>query len=337
MSLATKYRPTVWEDVLGQDSITTILNQQIISGKIKNTYIFSGASGCGKTTVARLFVNKINDGVGAPLELDAASNSGVDNIRDIVKFAQERSIDSNYKAYIIDECHALSNQAWQAFLKCIEEPPQYTIFIFCTTEPSKIPDTIKNRCMRFNFNRINSELINQRLLYIAENENGINYEDTCDYISRICNGEMRNAISMLEKCLDYSKDLNINNALICLGDYSYETYFKLVDSIIDGELAIAFNIIDEIYKNGANLVKFIDSFLDFNIDILKYLLYQDIKCTKLPITQLEKLRFSTSIENAQKYYFYIIDNLLETKNMLKINNNIKSTIEVMFSKMCRLI
>ena len=337
MSLATKYRPIIWEDVVGQDSITTILNQQILSNNIKNTYIFSGASGCGKTTVARLFVNKLNNGVGAPLELDAASNSGVDNIRDIVKFAQERSINSTYKAYIIDECHALSNQAWQAFLKCIEEPPKYTIFIFCTTEPSKIPDTIKNRCMRFNFNRINSELIYKRLVYIAQQEHGYNYEDTCDYISRICNGEMRNGISMLEKCLDYSEDLNIENALLCLGDYSYDTYFKLVDSIIDGNLQLAFSIIDEIYKNGANLVKFIDSFLDFTLDILKYLLYKDIKCTKFPITQSDKLKFSTSIENAQKYYFYIIDNLLDTKNMLKSNNNIKSTIEVMFSKMCRLI
>lgn len=337
MSLATKYRPNTWDQVYGQDSIITILDQQIKTGTIKNTYIFSGASGCGKTTVARLFIDKINNGNGSPLELDAASNSGVDNVREIIKFAQERSVDSEYKAYIIDECHALSNQAWQAFLKCIEEPPKYTIFIFCTTEPNKIPDTIKNRCMRFNFNRINSDLIYDRLLYICNNENFINYESTCDYISRICNGEMRNAISMLEKCSDYNVDLNIDNTLICLGDYSYETYFKLVDSIIDGDLKNTFGIIDVIYKNGSNLIKFIDNFLEFNLDILKYILYQDIKCTKLPITQLEKLKFSTSIDNAQKYYFYIIDNLLETKSMIKTNSNIKSVIEVMFSKMCRLV
>ena len=337
MSLATKYRPNSWDQVYGQSSIVTILNKQIETNTIKNTYIFSGASGCGKTTVARLFIDKLNNGEGSPLELDAASNSGVDNVRDIIRFAQERSVDSKYKAYIIDECHALSNQAWQAFLKCIEEPPKYTIFIFCTTEPNKIPDTIKNRCMRFNFNRINSDLIYDGLLYICNNENYTNYESTCDYISRICNGEMRNAISMLEKCADYSTDINIDNALVCLGDYSYETYFKLVDSIIDGDLKNTFGIIDLIYKNGGNLIKFIDNFLEFNLDILKYILYQDIKCTKLPITQLEKLKFSTSIDNAQKYYFYIVDNLLETKSMIKINSNIKSIIEVMFSKMCRLV
>ena len=337
MSLATKYRPVIWEDVIGQNNIVEILNKQLEQNNIKNTYIFSGASGCGKTTVARLFINKLNNNVGSPLEIDAASNSGVDNIREIVKLAQERSIDSEYKAYIIDECHALSNQAWQAFLKCIEEPPKYTIFIFCTTEPSKIPDTIKNRCMRFNFNRINSDLIYQRLLYISNNENCNNVEDTCDYISRICNGEMRNAISMLEKCIDYSHNLDINNTLTCLGDYSYDTYFSLVDSIIDGNTKNVFEIISSIYNNGANLVKFIDTFLDFNLDVLKYILYNDIKITKLPITLLDKLKYSTSIENSQKYYFYIIDNLLDTKNMLKYNNNIKSTIEVMFSKMCRLV
>ena len=336
MSLATKYRPQIWEDVLGQNGVVEILDKQIKSGNIKNTYIFSGASGCGKTTVARLFINKLNNNTGAPLELDAASNSGVDNVREIVKSAQERSIDSEYKAYIIDECHALSNQAWQAFLKCIEEPPKYTIFIFCTTEPEKIPDTIKNRCMRFNFNRISSELIRSRLLHIAESENAANYTDTCDYISRICNGEMRNAISLLEKCLDYTNDININNALYCLGDYSYETKFDLVDAIIDGHLEKALSIIDNLFNSGANLSKFVDSFIEFNVDILKYILYNDIKCTKLPLNLGERLKFSTGFNDAKKYYFYILDNLLETRNMLKTTLLVKPTVEIMISKMCRL-
>lgn len=337
MSLATKYRPKTWEEVVGQDSIISILNKQIETDNIKNTYIFSGASGCGKTTVARLFINKINNNCGQPFELDAASNSGVDNIRDITRLAQERAIDSKYKAYIIDECHALSNQAWQAFLKCIEEPPKYTIFIFCTTEPNKIPDTIKNRCMRFNFNRVESNLIYKRLLYIAELEGGTNIEDSCDYISRICSGELRNAISMLEKCLDYDKDININNTLFCLGDYSYDTYFELVNSIIDGDLTTVFSILESIYNKGVDLVRFIDSFLDFNIDITKYILYKDIYHTRFPVTLEEKLKFAVGINDAKKYFFYIIDSLLETKNMLRLNSDTKSIVEVMFSKMCRLI
>lgn len=337
MSLATKYRPYEWDQVVGQDSIISILTKQIDSNNIKNTYIFSGASGCGKTTVARLFINKLNNNLGQPLELDAASNSGVDNIRSITRSAQERAVDCKYKAYIIDECHALSSQAWQAFLKCIEEPPKYTIFIFCTTEPNKIPDTIKNRCMRFNFNRIESNIIYERLVSIAQLEGGVNVEDSCDYISRICSGELRNAISMLEKCLDYSNDLRIDNILYCLGDYSYDTYFDLVNSIIDGNLTSMFSILDSIYNSGIDLARFIDSFLDFNIDITKFILFEDIKQTKFPVVYEEKLKFTTGINDAKKYFFYIIDNLLETKNMIKLNSNIKSVIEVMFSKMGRLI
>lgn len=337
MSLATKYRPVVWEDVYGQKSIVKILNKQIETGNIKNTYIFSGASGCGKTTVARLFINKVNNGCGTPLELDAASNSGVENIREIVRTAQERSVDSVYKAIIVDECHALSNQAWQAFLKCIEEPPKYTIFIFCTTEPTKIPDTIKNRCMRFNFNRIPSDLIYNRLTKIAELEGLVNYNETCDYISRTCNGEMRNAISLLEKCMDYSNDVNINNALMCIGDYSYETYFKLVNGIIDGNMGVVLNIVNTIYNSGANLTKFIDSLLDFVLDIIKFILYKDIKSTRLPSTLYNQLEFAVNFDNPQSYYFYILDNLLETQNMIKNNSNVKATIEIMFSKMCRLV
>lgn len=337
MSLATKYRPKTWEEVVGQDSIVSILNKQLEANNIKNTYIFSGASGCGKTTVARLFIDRINKGCGQPYELDAASNSGVDNIREIVKSSQERSLISEYKAYIIDECHALSNQAWQAFLKCIEEPPKYTIFIFCTTEPNKIPDTIKNRCMRFNFNRVESSLIYKRLCYIAENEGAVNYVDSCDYISRICSGELRNGISMLEKCLDYSNDLNIENVLYSLGDYSYDTYFKLVNDIIDGNLTDIFSILTSVYNEGVDLIRFVDSFIDFNLDITKYILYKDIKYTKFPSTLEDELKFCTGINDAKKYFFYIIDNLLETKNMLKSNSDTKSIVEVMFSKMGRLV
>ena len=337
MSLATKYRPNKWESVVGQKSIVEILNQQLLTQNIKNTYIFSGASGCGKTTIARLFAMAINKDRGTPIEIDGASNSGVDNVRQIVESAKERSIDSEYKIYIIDECHALSNQAWQAFLKCIEEPPKYTIFIFCTTDPYKIPDTIKNRCMRFNFSRIESDLIYNRLLYICEQESFTNYNNACDYISRICNGELRNAISLLETCADYNTDLDINNVVYALGNYSYDIYFKLVNSIIDGHTKECFNILSNIYKSGSVLEKFVDSFLDFNIDITKYLLCENIGVTKFPISVENDLKFCTAFDNASNYYFYIIDRLLELKQMIKSDSNVKSTIEVMFSKMCRLV
>ena len=145
ISLAVKWRPKTFEEMVEQKSVVQILQKEIETNQIKNCYLFCGQSGAGKTSQARLFAKRINNNVGEPIEIDAASNNSVENVRNIVKAAQERSIDSKYKVYIIDEAHALSNQAWQAFLKCIEEPPEFTVFIFCTTDPQKINATILNR------------------------------------------------------------------------------------------------------------------------------------------------------------------------------------------------
>ena len=169
-SLAVKYRPKTLQDVSGQTSTVKIIERYITTNTLPHAILMQGASGCGKTTCARIVANMLNNGQGEPIEIDAASNNGVENVRQIIHDAQERSIDSKYKINIIDECHSLKNQAWQAFLKSIEEPPTYTIFIFCTTDPQKIPETIKNRVQRFTFNRIGTEQIKERLAYICRME-----------------------------------------------------------------------------------------------------------------------------------------------------------------------
>ena len=170
-ALAIKYRPKTWDDVTEQNSTKIILQQQLESGEVKNAYLFCGPAGCGKTTCARIFANDINKGEGNPIELDAASNNGVDDVRNIIQQAKTKSLDSEYKAFIIDERHALSNSAWQAMLKIIEEPPAKSIFIFCTTNPERIPKTILSRVQRYDFNRISTEGIVNRLKYILEHEN----------------------------------------------------------------------------------------------------------------------------------------------------------------------
>ena len=170
-SLAVKYRPKTWDDVTEQSSTKIILQQQLSSNEVKNAYLFCGPAGCGKTTCARIFANDINKGEGNPIELDAASNNGVDDVREIIQQAKTKSLDSEYKIFIIDECHALSNSAWQAMLKIIEEPPAKSIFIFCTTNPERIPKTILSRVQRYDFNRISTEGIINRLQYILEQEN----------------------------------------------------------------------------------------------------------------------------------------------------------------------
>lgn len=169
-TLAIKYRPKTWEDVTEQDSTLIILKQQLETNQIKNCYLFTGPAGCGKTTCARIFANEINKGQGSPIEMDAASNSGVEDVRNISQQAKLKSLDSEYKIFIIDECHAISNTGWQAFLKLIEEPPAKSIFIFCTTNPERIPKTILSRVQRYDFKRISEKGIIDRLKYILEHE-----------------------------------------------------------------------------------------------------------------------------------------------------------------------
>lgn len=334
-TLAVKYRPQRFDEVCSQSSIVKILQRQIDIGEFKNAFLFSGASGCGKTTCARIFANEINKGVGSPIEIDGASNNGVDNVKSIIRAAQERSISSKYKIYIIDECHALTSQAWQAFLKCIEEPPRYTIFIFCTTDPQKIPETIKNRVQRFTFNRIPTNIIKERLAYICRQEGFTNYEESIDYIAKISSGGMRAAISYLDKCAGYSSDLNISNVLSSLGNYSYDVFFDLVNHMIDGSEAQVLKIIGDFYDEGNDLKLFVDQLLSFTMDINKYALFKTCDVTKIPASMEQRLIGSTNFDNAPKYYSYVTDKLLQLKNMLKNDNDPRVTIEVVLLQITR--
>ena len=327
-SLAVKYRPSTFDAVCSQEATTKILSKMVERRSFKNTFLFCGASGCGKTTIARIFADMVNQHQGLPIEIDGASNNGVENIRDIVKAASERSLDSEYKIYIIDECHALTSQAWQAFLKCIEEPPHYTIFIFCTTDPQKIPQTILNRVMRFNFNRIPTSAIYDRLVYICEQEGFTNYKETCDYISRICNGGMRDAIALLEKCSEYNKDLDIKSSLNYIDHFSYDTFFNLVNFLIDGKEKETLEIINNVYFEGNNLKLFEEQFLAFCLDVLKYSLFKSTELTKIPSSLRGQLEGITNFDNASNYYSYLVDKLLSVKNMLKEDQDIKSTLEI---------
>lgn len=336
-SLAVAYRPSTWEEVCGQQSIIRILSKQIELDTIKNTFLFCGPSGCGKTTLARIFANKLNNNVGAPIEIDGASNNGVENVKNIIKAAQERAIDSKYKVYIIDECHSLTNQAWQAFLKCIEEPPAYTIFIFCTTDPQKIPATILNRVQRFNITRIGTDAIIDRLKYICSREGFINYYEACEYIGKLSDGGMRDAICTLEKCASYSTDLNINNVLESLGNYSYDVFFDLINSIIDGNENTVIRIIEYFYNQGNDLKLFVDNFFSFCLDVSKYSIFRTMDVVTIPNNMKEKLDHSINFDNAPKYYAYILDKLLNIKQVIKGDSNLKSTIIVMFLQMARCV
>lgn len=334
ITLSVKYRPKTFEDVVEQSSIVKVLSKQVETHTFRNAYLFCGASGCGKTTVARILSNAINGKDGCAIEIDAASNNGVDNMRLIVNSAQERSLDSEYKIIILDECHALTNQSWQALLKCIEEPPEYTIFILCTTDPQKIPDTILNRVQRFNFTRISPNSIKERLKYVCRCEGFTNYDETVEYISKICNGGMRDALSLLDKVSSLDTSMCIENTLNVLGNYSYDTFFTLINAIIDGNEKVVLNIIQDMHNSGKNLKLFVDTFLEFTLDISKYILFESTDMITIPASMVPQIKGCINFNNAKDYYRYIVNNLWDIKNIIKGESNIKVLIDIAFMKMC---
>ena len=284
-ALAIKYRPHTWNDVTEQSSTKIILQQQLESGDVKNAYLFCGPAGCGKTTCARIFANDINKGRGNPIELDAASNNGVEDVRNIIQQAKTKSLDSEYKIFIIDECHALSNSAWQAMLKIIEEPPAKSIFIFCTTDPQKIPKTILSRVQRYDFQRISQKGIVDRLDTILENERDVDDAhdiDAMEYIAKIADGGMRDAITLMDKCLAYSKDLTLENVVKALGTTDYDTMFKLTDYLIDSKVKLSLALIEDIYNSGKDLKTFVRQYVQFLLDLSKWGIGCDWKYLTIP-------------------------------------------------------
>lgn len=346
MSLATKYRPLSFEETLAQGSTIKILQKQLEMNSFTNCYLFAGPSGTGKTTIARIFGNLINKNKGELIEIDGASNNGVDAVRAIIDDANQRAIDSEYKIFIIDECHMITSQGWNAFLKCIEEPPKYTIFMFCTTNPEKIPDTIKNRVMRFNLSKVNLDLIRKRLQHICEAEGYVNYVEACDYIAKLSNGGVRDAISYLEKAANYNTDLCINNVLECLGNFSYDSFFDLTNAFVDQNEGKVLTLVEDFYNSGKDLKLFIEQYLEFTLDLTKYCLFQDMSCTKIPAS-LEAIKLAsgepssrcvkyvTGFDGNIAYFNRLVDHILDVKNTIKYDVNNKTTIEAMFIGICR--
>ena len=319
-ALAVKYRPTDFSSVTEQEILTTILKQQISSKQIQHCYLFCGPAGCGKTTCARIFANEINGGQGIPVELDAASNNGVEDVRNIIQQAQTKSLDSEYKVFIIDECHSLSNAGWQAFLKLLEEPPAKSIFIFCTTDPQKIPKTILSRVQRYDFQRISQQGIVHRLQYILANENIIVDQsniDAIEYIAKLADGGMRDAISLADKCLAFTDELTLETVVKVLGVVDYEEMFKFTDTIIENKLNESIQLIESVYTSGKDLKQFVKQYIQFLLDIQKYAIGCDWKYISLPrLSQYEEW-----LKGCGTYEFDRCFELLDC--MLKINNKIK--------------
>ena len=275
-ALYRKFRPSEFEDVKGQDAIVTTLKNQIKAGRIGHAYLFCGTRGTGKTTVAKIFAKAVNcehpiDGSPCEeckmcriissgtsmnvIEIDAASNNGVDNIREIREEVADRPTEGKYKVYIIDEVHMLSIGAFNALLKTLEEPPEYVIFILATTEAHKIPVTILSRCQRYDFKRISIDTISDRLQELIEKE-GLDVEERAvRYIARMADGSMRDALSLLDQCVAFyiGERLTYDHVLEVLGAVDTDVLGRLLRTLLDGDVKGVIETVEELVMQGREL------------------------------------------------------------------------------------
>ncbi len=282
-ALYRKFRPDTFADVKGQDHIVTTLKNQIRANRIGHAYLFTGTRGTGKTSVAKIFARTVNceepteDGpcgscricraiaAGASMnviEIDAASNNGVDNIREIVDEVSYSPAEGKYKVYIIDEVHMLSIGAFNALLKTLEEPPSYVIFILATTEVHKLPITILSRCQRYDFKRISIETITGRMQELIAAEQVQVEDKALRYIAKVADGSMRDALSLLDQCIAFhlGRELTYDKVLNVLGAVDTEVFSRLLRYVLDRNVLGCVSLLEEIVMQGRELTQFVTDF-----------------------------------------------------------------------------
>lgn len=281
-ALYRKYRPMTFDDVVSQPHITTTLRNQLINGKTAHAYLFTGSRGTGKTTCARILAKALNclhpvDGnpcleceicrdaeenaLSDIIEIDAASNNGVDDIRDLRDGAVYTAERCKYKVYIIDEVHMLSKEAFNALLKIMEEPPPHVKFILATTEIHKVLPTILSRCQRYDFRRILPKDITERLLYVAEKENISLDREAAELIAKTADGGMRDALSLLDQCIAFSENVTLDIVSGAAGIAGREPVFDIMEAVADKNAGRAAEVIDELYGMSKDMQKLCDELI----------------------------------------------------------------------------
>lgn len=294
MDLATKYRPKTFEDVCEQSAVVDILRNICNGGLVNRNFLFIGSAGCGKTTLARILNNVLNEGKSDPIEIDAASYSGVDSMREIVNQMKSYPLNGKYKVFILDEVHALSQSAWQLLLKPIENPPAKTVTCLCTTNPEKIPATIISRVQVFQLSKISLNGIFNRLKFILDNEkkldSNIDYDDDAIlFVAKLAEGGMRNGITLLTKCLAFDKHITIESVQTSLNLPNYDDYFNLLNNLVKSNNDNIVIMIDSVYNSGVNFVEWFSGFHSFLCNIIKYICMKDISKTMIPSIYEDKI------------------------------------------------
>lgn len=355
-ALYRRFRPKVFEDVIGQDQVITILKNQISSSNIAHAYLFTGTRGTGKTSTAKIFARAVNclsaedanpcnqcevcegiltENIMDVIEIDAASNNGVDNVREIRENVKYPPSKGKYKIYIIDEVHMLSTGAFNALLKTLEEPPSYVIFILATTEPHKIPATILSRCQRFDFKPVRINDIMKRLESICEDIGIKTEEEALRLIALNSDGALRDALSILEQCISYTEDtLTYTNVVNILGMVNYEFIFDLVDKIAEKDTSSVLTLINDILMEGKDagiLMK--DIISHFRSILLAKMNVQLDELLTLPEERQDRLRQQGALFTINQITSFIY-NLSDIESKLKYSAQPKTLIEIGIVGLC---
>ncbi len=356
-ALYRKFRPGEFHDVKGQEHIVTTLKNQIKADRIGHAYLFCGTRGTGKTTIAKIFakaVNCENPIDGSPcnecatcrsinegrsmnvIEIDAASNNGVDNIREIRDEVAYSPTEGKYKVYIIDEVHMLSIGAFNALLKTLEEPPAYVIFILATTEAHKIPITILSRCQRYDFKRISIETIADRLNELVIKENVEVEDKAIRYIAKAADGSMRDALSLLDQCIAFylGQKLTYENALEVLGAVDTEVFSKMLRKILDRNVIGLIQQLEELIMQGRELSQFVADFTWYLRNLLLVKTSDDIEdVLDVSSDTLARLKEESEMIDVDTLMRYI-KIFAELTNQVKYSTQKRVMVEVALIKLC---
>lgn len=357
-ALYREWRPKTFNDVVGQEHITTTLKNQILNNRIAHAYLFCGTRGTGKTSTAKVFAKalnclniqdgepcnecemcrKINEGLAIDVtELDAASNNGVDKIRDIIDDVKYPPQEARYKVYIMDEVHMLSAGAVNAFLKTLEEPPSNVIFILATTDPQKLPITILSRCQRFDFKRINNNEITARLKKIVNDQNVLADERSLNLIARVSDGAMRDSLSILDQAISMGNgNVDYNTVVSMLGLVTNEHLFNLTNAVIQRSVEKSIEIIESVINSGKDIYLFIKDLISHYRNLLM------AKVTNNPEEVLDMSEENIALIKEQsarlraEEIMRCIRILQEAENNAKLSKQARLYCELAVIKMCKI-